>query len=97
MRDRWHYIAPGKPMQNGFVEGFNGRLREECPNKHLFANLNEARDIIEAQHQPTTHEAQRAYTNRVRSTPQRGHNQVLTACMDPYLEEIRKWRRNSFG
>jgi putative transposase len=24
----WHYIAPGKPMQNGFVESFNGRLRE---------------------------------------------------------------------
>jgi transposase InsO family protein len=24
----WHYIAPGKPMQNGFVESFNGRMRE---------------------------------------------------------------------
>jgi putative transposase len=44
----WHYIAPGKPMQNGFVESFNGRLRDECLNEHLFANLNEAREIIEA-------------------------------------------------
>lgn len=44
----WHYIAPGKPMQNGFVESFNGRLRDECLNEHLFANLNEARQIIEA-------------------------------------------------
>jgi len=26
----WHYIAPGKPMQNGFVESFNGRFRDEC-------------------------------------------------------------------
>ena len=43
----WHYIAPGKPMQNGFVESFNGRLRDECLNEHLFANLNEARRIIE--------------------------------------------------
>ena len=34
----WHYIAPGKPMQNGFVESFNGRLRDECLNEHLFAN-----------------------------------------------------------
>jgi transposase InsO family protein len=34
----WHYIAPGKPMQNGFVENFNGRLRDECLNEHLFAN-----------------------------------------------------------
>jgi putative transposase len=43
----WHYIAPGKPMQNGFVESFNGRLRDECLNEHLFSNLNEARRIIE--------------------------------------------------
>jgi len=43
----WHYIAPGKPMQNGFVESFNGRLRDECLNEHLFTSLKEARDIIE--------------------------------------------------
>jgi transposase InsO family protein len=41
------HIAPGKPMQNGFVESFNGRLRDECLNEHLFANLSEARQIIE--------------------------------------------------
>ena len=34
-------------MQNGFVESFNGRLRDECLNEHLFANLKEAREIIE--------------------------------------------------
>jgi putative transposase len=34
-------------MQNGFVESFKGRLRDECLNEHLFANLNEARRIIE--------------------------------------------------
>ena len=43
----WHYIAPGKPMQNSFVESFNGRLRDECLNEHLFTNLNQARKIIE--------------------------------------------------
>jgi len=43
----WHYIAPGKPMQNGFVESFNGRLRDECLNEHVFSNLSEARAIIE--------------------------------------------------
>ena len=28
----WHYTAPGKPMQNGLVESFNGRLLDECLN-----------------------------------------------------------------
>jgi putative transposase len=44
----WHYIAPGKPMQNGFVESFNGRLRDECLNEHLFASYRHAREIINA-------------------------------------------------
>ena len=43
----WPYIAPGKPMQNAFVESFNGRLRDECLNENLFGNLAEARRIIE--------------------------------------------------
>src|SRR5947209_18783365 len=47
-RVEWHYIAPGKPRQNGFIESFNGRLRDECLNEHLFANLAQARTIIEA-------------------------------------------------
>jgi putative transposase len=34
-----HYIAPGKPMQNGFVESFNCRLRNECLNEHPFTSL----------------------------------------------------------
>jgi putative transposase len=43
----WHYIAPGKPAQTGLIESFNGRLRDECLNEHLFARLPEARRIIE--------------------------------------------------
>ena len=43
----WHYIQPGKPQQNGFVESFNGRLRDELLNETLFGNLGEARRIIE--------------------------------------------------
>jgi putative transposase len=40
----WHYAAPGKPKRNGFVKGFNGRLRDECLNKHLFRSYRHARD-----------------------------------------------------
>lgn len=46
-RVEWHYIAPGKPQQNGFVESFNGRFRDECLNEHLFKTLGEARRLIE--------------------------------------------------
>jgi len=44
----WHYIAPGKPVQNAFVESFNGRLRDECLNEHVFRSLTQARTIVEA-------------------------------------------------
>ena len=39
----WHYIAPGKPMQNGFCESFNGRMRDELLNETLFFGLDHAR------------------------------------------------------
>ncbi len=42
----WHYIAPGKPTQNAFVESFNGRLRDECLNETLFENLRHVRIVL---------------------------------------------------
>jgi transposase InsO family protein len=42
----WHFIAPGKPMQNGFVESFNGRMRDELLNETLFFDLDHARAEI---------------------------------------------------
>ena len=42
----WHYIAPGKPMQNGFVESFNGRMRDELLNETIFTSLAQARAVI---------------------------------------------------
>jgi putative transposase len=43
----WHYIAPGKPQQNGFIESFNGRLRDELLNETLFQSLPQARAVLE--------------------------------------------------
>ncbi|GGH04679.1 transposase [Glycocaulis albus] len=42
----WHYIAPGKPQQNGFVESFNGRLRDECLIEEAFDSLAYARRVL---------------------------------------------------
>jgi len=42
----WHYIAPGKPQQNGFIESFNGKLRDECLNETLFTTLAEAKETL---------------------------------------------------
>lgn len=44
----WHYIAPGKPQQNGYVESFNGRLRDGRLNTHWFLSLEDTRAKIEA-------------------------------------------------
>ena len=39
----WHYIDPGKPQQNGYIESFNGSLRDECLNEEIFDSLADAR------------------------------------------------------
>jgi putative transposase len=44
----WHYIAPGKPMQNAFAESFIGRLRDELLNETLFRSLPQTRVVLEA-------------------------------------------------
>jgi putative transposase len=53
--DQWAYergvklrfIAPGKPVQNCYIESFNGRLRDECLNQHWFRSLADAKQIVE--------------------------------------------------
>lgn len=47
-RIEWHSIAPGKPMQSGFVESFNGRMRDELLDETMFRNLAHARIVITA-------------------------------------------------
>jgi len=47
-RVEWHYIAPGKPQQNAFVESFNGRLRDELLNETLFTSLAHVREALAA-------------------------------------------------
>lgn len=43
-----HFIQPGKPVQNAFIESFNGKFRDECLNENWFVTLQEAQGVIEA-------------------------------------------------
>jgi len=45
---RLEFIRPGKPVENAFIESFNGRLRDECLNAHVFASTIEAQRVLEA-------------------------------------------------
>ncbi len=49
----WNHVSldfsrPGKPMDNAYIESFNGRFRQECLNEHWFLSLDDARDKVEA-------------------------------------------------
>jgi putative transposase len=48
MRIAWHYIVPGKPQQNAFIESFNARLRDELLNETLFTSLAQVRAVLAA-------------------------------------------------
>ena len=67
-RVEWHYIAPGKPTQNAFIESFNGRLRDELLNETLFTTLAQARVVLaewrELQHGQAALEAGRSNAYR---------------------------------
>ncbi len=52
---RLHFIQPGKPVQNAFVESFNGKFRYECLNDHWFHMLQEAQKIIHAWREDYNH------------------------------------------
>ena len=44
---RLHFITPGRPTENGYIESFNGKFRDECLNRHWFLDLADARVTIE--------------------------------------------------
>ena len=66
------FIKPGRPVENAFIESFNGRLRDECLNAHWFVSLREAQTVIETWRRDynETRLIPRWATKRHRSTPQ---------------------------
>ena len=59
------FIQPGKPVQNCFVESFNGRFRDECLNEHWFTSLDDARSKIEAWRHDYNHVREHGSLNRM--------------------------------
>jgi putative transposase len=79
---RLHFIQPGKPTQNAFVESFNGRFRDECLNEHEFASLAHARSIIESWR--LDYNANRPHKSLGNQTPEefaRGLQNLLPLCL----------------
>ena len=65
---RLHYIAPGKPTQNAYVESFNGKFRDECLNENTFDSLSEAREEIERW--PNDYNRERPHRSLGQQTPE---------------------------
>ena len=87
----WHYIAPGKPTQNAFIESFNGRLRDECLNEELFSSLSQARAALAAWQ--ADYNQQRPHTSLRGLAPAvfaRGHKQHHPQQARPASPELRK-------
>ena len=81
----WHYIAPGKPMQNGFVESFNGRLRDELLNETMFRSLAHAREVLSEWRTTTTEsDPTRASTGSRRTSLQAGPRRTITRTDSSY-------------
>ena len=82
---RLDFIRPGHPVENCFIESFNGRLRDECLNQQHFATLAEARSTLEQWRQDyNTGRPHRGLAHRTPAefaelfTPEEGHSSVTT-------------------
>ena len=83
------FIDPGKPMQNGSIESFNGRFREECLDQSWFTSLGEARRVIEAWR--VDYNLHRPHTSLRMATP------AAFAAARPLVKRQRAPARDSVG
>ena len=85
---RLFFIDPGKPMQNGSIESFNGRFREECLDQSWFTSLAEAERTIEAwrldynEHRPHTSPRMRTPADFAAARPFVKRQPPATAALD---------------
>ncbi len=85
----WHYIAPGKPQQNAFVESFNGKLRDECLNETLFSSVRHARAVLADWRQDYNHV--RPHSSLCGRTPAEASRAVVLATVKPAFGAASRW------
>jgi putative transposase len=73
---RLAFIRPGKPIENAYVESFNGRFRDECLNEPWFVNIAQARTVIETER--IEYNAERPHSSLGNQTPQQNAGQAAT-------------------
>jgi len=84
------FIRPGKPVENAFIESFNGKFRDECLNEHWFLTIQDARQTIEAWRREYNEE--RPHSSLGRRTPREyaqavaGGSFTLTEVPEPVLQ-----------
>jgi len=83
-----HFIEPGKPVQNAFIESFNGKMRDECLNEHWFMSLGEARETIEAWRRD--YNEVRPHTSLGNRTPQESTGAGAALPPEPPRREVQK-------
>jgi transposase InsO family protein len=73
----WNFIAPGMPMQNGFVESFNDHMRDEFLNETMFRNMSHARSAIRVW--AAEYNEERSHSALGYQTPRAFAEELLTA------------------
>ena len=71
----WHYIQPGNPTQNAFIQSFNGKLQDECLNETLFSSMTDAREELNKWQEDYNH--------------QRPHSSIGNLTPSEFAEKIR--------
>ena len=71
----WHYIQPGNPTQNAFIDSFNGKLQDECLNETLFSSMTDAREELNKWQEDYNH--------------QRPHSSIGNLTPSEFAEKIR--------
>jgi putative transposase len=80
---RLHFIDPGKPNQNAYIESFNGRFRDECLNEHWFPSLTQTRHVVETWR--VDYNAVRPHNSLGNVTPTEFEHRTLDRAANPIL------------